>query len=345
MTDAAPEAASAPQKKSAPRASQYGIKVETHAYVGSYETAVLQAKDGKDLARWLKRFHYRVTPEVEALMVEYVAKKWRFFVARVDGKQLAKGKTVRLTPLRLRLATEKIVLPIRMAGAGHDTPRDIVVTVVGSKGVATSTSHDLTPLATSVEIPTAARGVAGPLHKSIVARALDRAGDKPVAVVERTGRLPLDAASLKKLGASDKSPFATRVHTLVDRRAAHDLSLAIGDDRAELVVSYVEWSPWQPATGAKVCAAGERYLDTVGPRVDAALVRLQELAGVDRDAHVARAFPNGLVRAAPSPAPPPPDAAPNAKPKKSPIESWQIAAGLGVFVVLLIGYGRFRRAS
>ena len=88
MADAAPAPSAV---KAAPRASDFGVKVESHFFAGEYEIAVLSGKDGSGLIQWLQLFNYDIPDNAKAVLESYIKQKMMFFLARVHIKEMGTG--------------------------------------------------------------------------------------------------------------------------------------------------------------------------------------------------------------------------------------------------------------
>ena len=119
------------------------VKVIEVKTVGAYEVAILSARDGGSLERWLKAHDYSIPQGKAEVIEEYVRKGWYFVAARIDlrkpvafhsastattrtagastktrqaiQKQLAGGE---LHPLLIGFNTPKCIYPLRVSATG-----------------------------------------------------------------------------------------------------------------------------------------------------------------------------------------------------------------------------------
>src|SRR5690606_29831225 len=102
---------------------------------------------------WLRRFKYDVPPEVEALMGDYLEQGTRFLVVRVHLKKLLRGEIQRLRPLKIEYQSDELVLPVRMAAVGRDTPSEFLFFALASEGLMAVSSHTAVRMPSQQEVP------------------------------------------------------------------------------------------------------------------------------------------------------------------------------------------------
>jgi hypothetical protein len=344
--------------RSGARASDYGVKVEQHIQVGGYDLAVLKATNAEGLGAWLRRFRYDVPGDVQALMGDYLEHGWRFVVARVNFKKLAKR------------------------------PVDMLLFVLTKDGLSSVKGRLVKRLPTGVEVPGFAATSLDGLHRAVLERHL-KAG-KEAVVLEYSGpprdkkqvsetvyggygdiglrgrgggigassttRLswrPVKTRKLASLGArwvNKKQPlWVTRYRVRFVGDPVEDLTLLPTAEQDRFEVRYLAHKPWQPPGAAiagsglgtiggsraapkvpdDLCKAGREYLTALGPRIDKQVASVVDLTGWSVPDVKGRM--GSLVTLEPPPPPPPPaeppppPAAEPPKPVKAPPRAMSVA--------------------
>jgi hypothetical protein len=348
----------------AKKAADYGVKVETHLRVGAYEIAVLKAKDKKGLARWLRRFKYRVSPETEAMLEDYLREGWRLLVARVNLKARPDGGHAQLNPLQIRFGGSRMTLPVRLSRLASDAPLRLSLFVLTPEGHASVRSTLSARLSSEVRVPEYALNDLNALHRAAIAEQhrehpgsplLEYAGNPRPSGIGRAG---LDDAQLTSLGvswlASDDEVFLTRYRLLVDEQPKKDLALVASSDDEPFVVVYEGARRWQPASGSDLealCDDGKTYLRTLEDKVDEDVRTLAGLTGWKAE-DIRQRMGNLIYMEEPPPPPPqprarkkrppPPPAAAASVSEASSFGKW-LAFGCGLAILLLVVVGRLQR--
>ncbi|KKL56798.1 hypothetical protein LCGC14_2241810, partial [marine sediment metagenome] len=96
------------------------VTVLERKVVGVYDIAVLAATDAQALGDWLKRNGYALPKKLQAVLAQYVKKKWVYVAMRIDRKALAtdevkKLKSGELQPVRFSFASKRMVYPLRIS--------------------------------------------------------------------------------------------------------------------------------------------------------------------------------------------------------------------------------------
>jgi hypothetical protein len=304
----APQAKSAPRGGGGPRASDFGVKVESHFVQGEYEIAVLAATDAKKLVEWLNLFHYGLPEGTEAMFQSYLAQGMRFFVARVNLKDKSKLGFGYLRPIQVRYQTPKFMLPIRMGMLNADGPQELMVFALTRVGRVEPLNYRSAELPTGLELPPYIKGDFNGFYRAFfdeqtrkvdtsavftewagTAREL-QGGARGPQLEDPFGRpmgsgATVTSADLKRLGAAwvadeaDPGTVVTRLHFKYDR--AHfpeDLTLQETGDRQRRAVGFTVRHPF---LGPARCEAARAYQATLATRFDQEAVRLASLTGWD----------------------------------------------------------------
>ena len=113
------------------------VKVIEIKTVGTYEIAVLAAKDTGALEKWLEANHFSFPTNATAVIDSYVQRQWYFVVAKVNLEQGALGlissalklPAGELNPLQISFTSEHCVYPLKISSA-NGTPSEIQVYVL-----------------------------------------------------------------------------------------------------------------------------------------------------------------------------------------------------------------------
>lgn len=103
------------------------VHVVQASTVGPFETATLQAKSAGDLATWLTKNGYKVTPGSEPLLQSYLDRGHVFVALRLSPGQ----GTGDLVPISLRFEDPATCLPLRLASLTAKGHIPVVVWVIG----------------------------------------------------------------------------------------------------------------------------------------------------------------------------------------------------------------------
>jgi hypothetical protein len=252
---AAEALAPSPKKSSGaakPSAADYGVKVEGHFEVGEYDLALLSAKNAKGLARWLRRFKYRVDDGVEAALGGYLDRGMKILVARVHLKKLLNEQFTSLRPLQIRSRNPgQPTIPLAIAAASG-TAHDIIVLSLGPERMDLA-SHRMLELPSSLELPAFVADDWAAEYERIADNWLNKNGGRSAGLLEFAGPAPV--MNVKSLGAKPGA-FLTRWRMRVTPGSS-DLVLAPARTAELYRASFTARIPWH---GAPTCAAGRAYM-------------------------------------------------------------------------------------
>jgi len=141
-------------KKSAAR---LGVTIEAKYTVGEYDIVILSAKQSSGLQIWLSREGYKVPPKARKILGSYIKQKMKFFVAKVNLKEMAKreanGDSPFLRPIQVAYESNKFMLPIRLGTVNSNGPQDAIVYVLTKKGRVESTNYRTIKLPSDMDVP------------------------------------------------------------------------------------------------------------------------------------------------------------------------------------------------
>ena len=103
-----------------------GIELLSSQRVGNFSVDVLSARSADDLQAWLRQNHLRdLSAQARDIVVDYIARGWRFAVARLD---VAPGIACTPHPLVFSFATKTPVFPMKLTAlAGSKTHVELIV--------------------------------------------------------------------------------------------------------------------------------------------------------------------------------------------------------------------------
>jgi hypothetical protein len=107
------------------------VTVEAKFSVGEYNIVILSATEAAGLQTWLADNKYKIPAGAEPLLRPYVEAGSKFFVAKVDPKQVTLvGGRAALSPLRFHYDSEDFALPIRLGMANSSGKQDLIVNIL-----------------------------------------------------------------------------------------------------------------------------------------------------------------------------------------------------------------------
>jgi hypothetical protein len=123
-----PPVPSAPPRSDA----DYGVKIEAQFKAGEYEVVILSAEQADGLERWLVDNNYKIPAGAADALAPYIRGGMKFFVAKVDIKEVKKdahGKVV-LSPIRFHYEEDQLRLPVRLGLLNANGKQDLLLYVL-----------------------------------------------------------------------------------------------------------------------------------------------------------------------------------------------------------------------
>lgn len=272
------------------KASDYGVKVESHFFAGEYEFAVLSGADSTRLVAWLQKLDYEVPDDAAAVIGSYIKQKMYFLVARVHVKEM--GTAARfLRPIQVTYTTPKLMLPIRLGMVNADGPQELLVFALSKKGRVEPTNYRTAKLPTGQgDLPAFIKDELDRVYKAAFEEATKRE-DMRVVFIEaampvRSGGVDVVVANdaIRKSGAAFLSPqkidegaFVTRMHFRYDNSGfPEDLVLQETADTAPFIAKF---NSRRHHLGPARCTQHEDYLRELPSRLDREVQVLANLTG------------------------------------------------------------------
>ncbi len=315
---AAPAMAESAPKESAKKlkASDYGVKVESHFAAGEYDIAVLSGKDSGRLIDWLKLFKYDVPAKAESVIRTYLAQKTYFLVAHVDLRKMQREGRAFLRPLQMKTKSPKFMLPIRLGMVNADGPQELVVYALSPEGRVEPTNYRSARMPTDQQLPPFVKQRFTEIERTAF-KAETQRQDMRVVFTEWNGaassvlerRALIDSGI--PAGAATRSWNLSRLHFLYDE--AHfpeDLVLQATQDRAQFAVRHHVTHPWSGSADA--CDEARTYFAKLPARQEREAQALANLTGWSLDRARSEAGLPAAMSTTTTDEPPPP---PPPKPK------------------------------
>ncbi len=285
------------------RASEnLGVTVEDSFKVNEYEIVILSATQSNGLETWLRQNGYNIPKGASELLRPYIKQKLKFFVAKIDLKELDKAGGI-LRPLQIAYQSPKFMLPIRLGTINARGEQDLVVYVLSPKGRAELTNYRTVKVPTDAQIPEYIKSEFGEFYKATFQKVYEKE-QKKVAFLEYAwstsncdpcsteppsqtelkdaGVFWLDenpdpATSRRRWGGSPNDTFITRLHVRYTRdKFPEDLMFQETGNRENFQGRYVMNHPFKGNTS---CEAGKKYRQALRPRLEKEAGNLANLTG------------------------------------------------------------------
>ncbi len=110
----------------------YGVKIEAQFKAGEYEVVILSAEQADGLERWLVDNKYKIPAGAADALAPYIRGGMKFFVAKVDIKEVKKDATgkVVLSPIRFHYEEDQLRLPVRLGLLNANGKQDLLLYVL-----------------------------------------------------------------------------------------------------------------------------------------------------------------------------------------------------------------------
>lgn len=276
-------------------AGGFGVKIEAKYTVGEYDILILSAKESDGLEAWLVKEGYKLPKGSSKALAPYIKQDMKFFVAKVNLKEQAKGGFTYLRPLQFAFESPKYMLPIRLGMVNADGPQDMIVYAITKRGRVETTNYRTVKIPSDQEIPLFVKDKFADFYKSLFETTFKKENQR--VVVQEYGwnmswcdpcaAEPLRPEELSKLGvfwADSGAPqgkttdaYVTRLHVRYDREHfAEDLFFQETADISTFQGRYVLNHPY---AGPSSCPAMDNYRNSVEYRREKEAQNLAMLTG------------------------------------------------------------------
>ncbi len=266
---AVPMAASQPSS-----AASLGVKIEASYSVGEYDILILSAKQSDGLETWLMQNGYKIPAKAGNVLKPYILQNMKFFVAKVNLKEIQKEKITKLRPLQMAFDSEKFMLPIRLGMVNARGDQDMIVYAITKNGRVETSNYRVVKLPSAEEIPVYVKNKFESFYKDMFEKVHTKE-NKSVVILEHFWDMnwcdpcvsePLSQEELKGLGvywADPNSPsnrrigiwpgpmpsssvLLTRLHVRYNNQTfPEDLHFFETKDRNNYQARFVLRHPWQ----------------------------------------------------------------------------------------------------
>ena len=273
----APRAAVAPLGDARRDARALGVRIEASYTVGEYDILVLSAAQSDGLVTWLTRNGYRLPAGAAAIVGSYLRQGMRFFVAKVNLREQARGGYSRLRPLQVAYEHPRFMLPIRLGTVNAHGTQELFVYGLTREGRMETTNYRAVALPTDVDLPEFVQPGLADFYRTMFREQTRRQGGEVVfleyawdmAWCDPCAAEPPSHDALRQLGAAwlddgRTDVFVTRLHVRYD--AAHfpeDLMLKVTGNRTNFQGRYVLQRAW---SGGADCPAARSYFSAELPQ-------------------------------------------------------------------------------
>ncbi|MBS1597363.1 MAG: DUF2330 domain-containing protein [Bacteroidetes bacterium] len=160
-----------------------GVKIEAKYLVGEYDILLLSAKESSGLKTWLTENGYKIPEAANEVLQPYINSNMKFFVVKVNEKELKKLSGNFLRPIQISFNSPKFMLPIRLGMANADGDQDMIVYAFTKKGRIESTNYRNVELPTGKKIPLFVQNNFSNFYSNLFQHQWDREG-KAVTMLE-----------------------------------------------------------------------------------------------------------------------------------------------------------------
>lgn len=188
-----------------------GVTIEASYTVGEYDILILSAKESDGLGEWLTESGYKLPAGASAVLGSYIKQGLKFFVAKVNLEEHAKGGFTYLRPLQIAYESPRFMLPIRLGTLNAQGDQELFVFGLSRAGRIEASNYRTIPINTDADIPEyiKEKNKFGDFYKALFTEQLRRENGKGVfleyawnvASCDPCAADPLSNEELRKLGA------------------------------------------------------------------------------------------------------------------------------------------------
>ncbi len=287
------------------------VKIEAKYLVGEYDILILSAKESSGLKDWLTENGYKIPAGADEVLEPYIKSNLKFFVVKVNEKEMGKLKSNFLRPLQISFISPKFMLPIRLGMANADGDQDMIVYAFTKKGRIEATNYRTVSLPTGNNVPLFVKNNFGNFYANLFNKQWSKEG-KGIAMLEyawdvspknfvKCDPCVATAPSQQDLvqagvwwlgrdwndysdvndeeGGEDYSDnvYFTRLHVRYNRNSfPQDLTFQVTPNTENYQARYVIH---HPASGDFNCDAGKKYLRELKERRKTEMENLAYLTG------------------------------------------------------------------
>lgn len=277
--------------KSEARANALGVTIEAQFSVGEYDIVILSARESGGLETWLVENGYKIPNGARAMLRPYIDGGMKFFVAKVNLENYAKGGTTNLRPIQMSFESSGFMLPIKLGMVNAAGAQDLIVYALTRRGRVETTNYPTVEIPSNVELPEFVQKEFSRFYKDMFSRVYERENKQGVFVeyawptnwCDPCAAQPPTPDELQRAGAGwikqDSNVYLTRLHIRYDRfRFKEDLMFRETPNQNTFQGRYIMRHPWK---GNATCQAAEQYRQQLPQRLEAQAQTLANLTGWD----------------------------------------------------------------
>lgn len=286
-------------------AKALGVKIEEQYTIGEYDIQVLSAAESDGLMEWLTQQGYKPPKEAGSILRGYIKKDYRFFVAKVNVKEVRKEGFGYLRPIQVAYESEEFVLPIRLGMINAKGAQEMIVMALTQQGRVESSNYRTVRIPAEERIPLYVKDDFKNFYKDMFDFQVGKEDRRAVfleyawdmAWCEPCTAEPLSSKQLRMLGAwwvedpDEKAipgllpatappavnVFVTRLHLRYDEDTfPDDPILKETTERENFQARYVLQNPWK---GQADCEAGKEYFKSLPGRFEEEVKNLADITG------------------------------------------------------------------
>lgn len=288
MPSAAPMEEGAMRQKS----NSLGVKVEAQFTVGEYDIVILSAEESGGLEKWLHLNGYQIPAGAAPLLEPYIKQNMKFFVAKVNLKEFAKGGSQFLRPLQMAYESPKFMLPIRLGMINAEKEQDLIVYALSPTGRTEVTNYRTVEVPSGMDIPIYVKDDFSNFYKAMFQRSYEKEGMNAVFLeyawnmnwCDPCAADPLTQDELRKSGVfwldeSGQNVYISRLHVRYTRpKFPEDLTFEETPNTDNFQGRYVLRHVFE---GPMDCQQGRIYKESLPKRFEQDAQTLATLTGWD----------------------------------------------------------------
>ena len=284
------------------------VKIEAKYLVGEYDILILSATESSGLKSWLNENGYKIPSGAEEVLAPYIKSNLKFFVVKVNEKELKRLQANFLRPIQISFNSPKFMLPIRLGMANADGDQDMIVYAFTKKGRIECTNYRTFSMPTGKNIPLFVQNNFGNFYSNLFQHQWQREGKAIVALEYAWDVSPKnfvkcdpcvatapsaqdlaqagvwwinrnwnDYSDLEEEDEYSTNVYFTRLHVRYNRSSfPQDLQFQATPNTENYQARYVIT---HPATGDFNCDAGKKYLKELKKRRQDEMQMLTYLTG------------------------------------------------------------------
>lgn len=291
---------------------KYNVTIEAEYTVGEYDILILGAKESSGLLNWLKDNQYKIPDTAVDILESYIKQGLKFFVAKVNLKELEKTGNKFLRPIQMAYESARFQLPIRLGTLNADGDQELFAFMITKQGRVESVNYRTVKIPSELELPLFIKDAEQfkKFYQDMFATAHRREDEKAVFLeyawnmnwCDPCAADPLSPEELRKLGVfwlnegqgnsmqkilplpggpGPVQSFITRLHVRYNaKNFPEDLRFQVTNNQENFQGRFILRHPF---TGEIKCDEGKRYKEELDNRQEKEIANLLHVTGWTRD--------------------------------------------------------------